>query len=183
MIYDPLIDALAALPLTLLVKAADNQHDPNQTACFCPICKGQSTPHFIIYKNEDGGVYGKPMQRWACTKTKRSGYGAIELMAAILNVSLEASNLKKVCKKLADKAGYESPILESDFKNWDFAEQPQDILTISAVVTHSPEALREQVLVFLVLVLLAVLVNGRKRIGLSTGFTAITTVEHRVTLY
>ena len=65
MIYDPLIDALAALPLTLLVKAADNQHAPNQTACFCPICKGQSTPHFIIYENEDGGVYGKPMQRWA----------------------------------------------------------------------------------------------------------------------
>lgn len=141
MIYDPLIDALAALPLTLLVKAADNQHDPNQTACFCPICKGQSTPHFIIYENEDGGVYGKPMQRWACTKTKRSGYGAIELMAAILNVSLEASNLKKVCKKLADKAGYESPILESDFKNWDFSDQPQDILTISSKTDFTPQDL------------------------------------------
>lgn len=141
MIYDPLIDDLAALPLTLLVKAADNQHDNNQTACFCPICKGQTTPHFIIYKNENGGVYGRPMQRWSCTKTKRSGYGAIELMAAILNISLEANNLKKVCKKLADKAGYESPILENDFKNWDFADQPQKILTVGPKTDFTPQEL------------------------------------------
>lgn len=141
MIYDPLIEELAALPLTLLVKAADNQHDDDHTACFCPICKGQSTPHFIIYKNESGGVYRKPMQRWSCTKTKRSGYGAIELMAAILNVSLEASNLKKVCKQLADKAGYTSPILENNFKNWEFAEVPVEKIQISPKADFTPQEL------------------------------------------
>lgn len=141
MIYDPLIDALAALPLTLLVKAADDQHDDTQTACFCPICKGQTTPHFIIYNNEVGGVYGKPVKKWACTKTYRSGYGAIELMAAIMNVSLEASNLRKVCVKLAEIANVTSDLLEKDFKDKQYIESSQKMVTLSPKTDFTPQEL------------------------------------------
>ena len=57
MIYDPLIDELAALPLNLLIQPADQQTEEGQTACWCPFCKGapasgKSTPHFIIRSEE-----------------------------------------------------------------------------------------------------------------------------------
>ena len=63
MIYDPLIDELAALPLQMLVTPADQQTEEGQLACWCPFCKtapgsqssGQqqkSTPHFIIYQRK-----------------------------------------------------------------------------------------------------------------------------------
>ena len=88
MIYDPLIDELAALPLNLLIQPADQQTEEGQTACWCPFCKGapasgKSTPHFIIYHRRRGGLYGKPVEYWFCTKTRRGGYGAIELFAAM----------------------------------------------------------------------------------------------------
>lgn len=70
MIYDPLIDELAALPLNLLVTPADQQTEEGQTACWCPFCKGNagSTPHFIIYNRKRGGLYGKPVEHWFCTR-------------------------------------------------------------------------------------------------------------------
>ena len=81
--YSPIIDTLAALPLTLLVKPSDTQHDADRIACFCPFCKGKSTtPHFIIFKNIKGGLYGTPVMKWMCTEPKRTGYGAVELLAA-----------------------------------------------------------------------------------------------------
>ena len=39
MIYDPLIDELAALPLQMLVTPADQQTEEGQLACWCPFCK------------------------------------------------------------------------------------------------------------------------------------------------
>ena len=93
MIYDPLIDELAALPLTLLATPASEQTEEGQTACWCPFCKSRKgsdgaefrsdTPHFIIYNRKRGGLYGKPVEHWHCTRTGRSGWGAIELYAAI----------------------------------------------------------------------------------------------------
>lgn len=123
MIFDPLISEIAALPLTMLVRPADAQNDDTQTACWCPFSKeegdGANTPHFIIYKNERGGLYKDPVSRWMCTRTKRQGYGAIELYAAIHNlgfwsehkgcassITVEGENLRKVCRELAVKCGY-----------------------------------------------------------------------------
>ena len=123
MIFEPLISEIAALPLTMLVRPADVQNDDTQTACWCPFSKeegdGANTPHFIIYKNERGGLYKDPVSRWMCTRTKRQGYGAIELYAAIHNlgfwsehkgcassITVEGENLRKVCRELAVKCGY-----------------------------------------------------------------------------
>ncbi len=82
MIYDPLIDELAALPLELLLRPVTEQTEEGQVACACPFCKND-TPHFIIYKHKRGGLYKKPVEHWHCTKTGRSGYGAVELYAAM----------------------------------------------------------------------------------------------------
>ena len=62
MFFHPIINRLANIDLTYLVKPADEQHFEGQTACFCPLCKAAQdaapqTPHFIIYNNERGGLY------------------------------------------------------------------------------------------------------------------------------
>lgn len=113
MLFHPLINELANIDLTLLrgVKKAQEQHIDGQIACFCPFCKdSSSTPHFIIYSNERGGLYdgvgveGNQAKagavRWMCTRTKRSGYGAIELFAAMHNLTLHGWGLLKVCHDL-----------------------------------------------------------------------------------
>lgn len=135
MIYSPLIDELAALPLTMLVRPADEQQVEGQTACWCPFCKAKrgeeqtpGTPHFIIYKQKRGGLYGKPVEFWMCTKTMRSGYGAIELYAAMNNLGfysdgatkrgsliVEGENLRKACRELALKCGYTQEQIEEQF--------------------------------------------------------------------
>ena len=61
MLFHPIINQLANLDMTFLVKPAENQCIEGQTACFCPFCqkeaanddagsKAKQTPHLIIYK-------------------------------------------------------------------------------------------------------------------------------------
>ena len=128
MLYHPIINQLANIPLTYLVKAADEQRFSEQTACFCPFCRqkrtgngvgeiekqnegGSETPHFIIYNNERGGLYNgvgvddnrqakDGAVKWMCTRTGRSGYGAIELYAAIHKLPIHGHGLLKVCHDL-----------------------------------------------------------------------------------
>ncbi len=82
MLFDPLIDEIAALPLEMLVQPLPTQNDSDRIACLCPLCKASDHP-FIIFKREMGGLYGRPVRRWYCPKTNRGGYGAIELYAAM----------------------------------------------------------------------------------------------------
>lgn len=124
MIYHPIINQLANLDMAFLVKPADEQHIANQTACFCPFCQkkvddgvddsdtpAQQTPHFIIYNNERGGLYdgvgvdddnqaGHGALRWMCTKTGKSGYGALELYAAMRNLPMHGASLLRLCHDL-----------------------------------------------------------------------------------
>ena len=121
MIYHPIINQLANLDMAFLVKPADEQHIANQTACFCPFCQkkaddgmddsdtpAKQTPHFIIYHNERGGMYdgvgvdddnqaGHGALRWMCTKTGKSGYGALELYAAMRNLPMHGASLLRLC--------------------------------------------------------------------------------------
>lgn len=124
--FHPLINELANISLTYLVKPADEQVIEGQTACFCPFCgkkgrdanvnaSGTSTdsPHFIIYNDERGGLYSGVgvdnslakggAVRWMCTKTGKKGYGALELFAAIHNLPLNGFSLLRVCKGLVEK--------------------------------------------------------------------------------
>lgn len=124
MIYHPIINQLANLDMAFLVKPADEQHIANQNACFCPFCQkkaddgmddsdtpAQQTPHFIIYHNERGGMYdgvgvdddnqaGHGALRWMCTKTGKSGYGALELYAAMRNLPMHGASLLRLCHDL-----------------------------------------------------------------------------------
>lgn len=119
MFFHPIINRLANIDLHLLVKPAHEQHIEGQTACFCPICKkGQDadadvkqTPHFIIYENERGGLYSgvgvddnrmaeHGAVKWKCTHTGKTGYGAIELYAAKMNLPMHGYSLQRICKRL-----------------------------------------------------------------------------------
>ena len=124
MLFHPIINRLANIDLTSLVKPANEQRFDGQTACFCPFCqknaqgddmgKSGQTPHFIIYNNERGGLYNgvgvddnrmaqHGAQRWMCTKTGKTGYGAIELYAAIHNLPMHGQNLQRICKALVTR--------------------------------------------------------------------------------
>ena len=124
MLFHPIINRLANIDLTSLVKPADEQRFDGQTACFCPFCqknaqgddmgKSGQTPHFIIYNTERGGLYNgvgvddnrmaqHGAQRWMCTKTGKTGYGAIELYAAIHNLPMHGQNLQRICKALVTR--------------------------------------------------------------------------------
>ncbi len=125
MIYHPIINQLANLDMAFLVKPANEQHIANQTACFCPFCQkkaddgvddnadtpAQQTPHFIIYNNERGGLYDgvgvddnnqaeHGALRWMCTKTGKSGYGTLELYAAMRNLPMHGASLLRFCHDL-----------------------------------------------------------------------------------
>lgn len=162
MIYDPLIDELAQLPLTLLVSPAEKQTVEGQKACWCPLCKEKGgTPHFIVYQRERGGLYGKPMEHWFCTKTLRGGYGAIELYAAINglgywwrrdNHSMQTficvgEDLRQACVGLAEKAGYTKEeiqeripqLLKRDYR--EKALRPQQGLTFEPKTDFTPQDL------------------------------------------
>lgn len=118
MIYDPLITDIAVIPLELLVRPVAEQHEEGKMACLCPFCKSSASPHFIIYRNKRGGLYERPVERWMCTKTGRSGYGAIELHAAITGRGAwrrdsdsspytflcEGEDLRHVCLELCERA-------------------------------------------------------------------------------
>lgn len=121
MLFHPIINRLANIDLLTLVKPADDQHFEDQVACFCPFCQKQSadgvsdgckqTPHFIVYKNECGGLYNgvgvddnrlakQGAVHWKCTKTGRQGYGALELYAAMRNMPMHGASLLRLCKDL-----------------------------------------------------------------------------------
>lgn len=121
MLFHPIINRLANIDLLSLVKPADDQHFEGQVACFCPFCQKQSadgvsdgckqTPHFIVYKNERGGLYNgvgvddnrlakQGAVHWKCTKTGRQGYGALELYAAMRNMPMYGASLLRLCKDL-----------------------------------------------------------------------------------
>ena len=119
MFFHPIINRLANIDLHLLVNAANEQRIEGQTACFCPICKrGQDadadvkqTPHFIIYENERGGLYSgvgvddnrmaeHGAVKWKCTRTGKTGYGAIELYAAKMNLPMHGYSLQRICQRL-----------------------------------------------------------------------------------
>ena len=119
MFYHPILNRLANIDLHLLVKPATEQRIEGQTACFCPICKrgqnvdadAQQTPHFIIYKDERGGMYDgvgvddnrmaeHGAVKWKCTRTGKTGYGAIELYAAKMNLPMHGYSLQRICQRL-----------------------------------------------------------------------------------
>lgn len=114
MFYHPILNRIANIDLHLLVKAADEQRIEGQTACFCPVCKSlnvKSTPHLIIYENERGGLYdGTGVEgnrlaehgavKWKCTRTGKSGYGAVELYAAMLHLPMHGYSLQRICQRL-----------------------------------------------------------------------------------
>lgn len=114
MFYHQILNRIANIDLHLLVKAADEQRIEGQTACFCPVCKSfnvKSTPHLIIYENERGGLYdGTGVEgnrlaehgavKWKCTRTGKSGYGAVELYAAMLHLPMHGYSLQRICQRL-----------------------------------------------------------------------------------
>lgn len=119
MFFHPIINRLANIDLHLLVKPANEQRIEGQTACFCPICKkgqdadadAKQTPHFIIYENERGGLYSgvgvddnrmaeHGAVKWKCTRTGKTGYGAIELYAAKMNIPMHGYSLQRICQRL-----------------------------------------------------------------------------------
>ena len=119
MLFHPIINRLANIDLHLLVKAANEQRIEGQTACFCPLCKrgqdasndAKQTPHFIIYDNERGGLYDgvgvddnrlaeHGTVKWKCTRTGKTGYGAIELYAAKMNLPMHGYSLQRICQRL-----------------------------------------------------------------------------------
>lgn len=119
MFFHPIINRLANIDLHFLVKAANEQRIEGQTACFCPLCKrgqdasadAKQTPHFIIYDNERGGLYDgvgvddnrlaeHGAVKWKCTRTGKTGYGAIELYAAKMNLPMHGYSLQRICQRL-----------------------------------------------------------------------------------
>ena len=170
MIYDPFLDELAALPLTLLVKPASEQAVDGQTACWCPFCKnaphkesagGSTTPHFIIFNRRRGGLYGQPVEFWMCTRTKRCGWGAVELYAAMKGLGYwwqqnqyaprtfvcEGEDLRQACIGLCEKAGRS---LEEVKEKWpqlaarDYrrrAVRPQSVVTFEPKTDFTPQDL------------------------------------------
>lgn len=130
MFFHPIINRLANIDLTYLVKPADEQHFEGQTACFCPLCKSAQdatahTPHFIIYNNERGGMYSgvgadnrlaeQGAVKWKCTKTGKTGYGAIELYAAIMNLPMHGASLQRICQRLVKKVYGDSEEVKAAF--------------------------------------------------------------------
>ena len=119
MFYHPIINRLANIDLIPRLKPANEQRIEGQTACFCPICKreqnvdvdAKQTPHFIVYNNERGGLYdgngvdGNRLAehgavKWKCTRTGKTGYGAIELYAAKMNLPMHGYSLQRICQRL-----------------------------------------------------------------------------------
>ena len=127
MLFHPIINRLANIDLTYIVKAADEQRIEGQTACFCPFCakqgeaaaadgkgSGEQTPHLIVYNQERGGLYdGTGVDdnrlarhgavRWMCTKTGKRGYGALELYAAMRNLPMHGASLLRLCRGLVSR--------------------------------------------------------------------------------
>lgn len=168
MIYDPFLDDLAALPLTLLVHPASEQQVDGQLACWCPFCKdsphtdpkpGSNTPHFIIYQRRRGGLYGKPVEFWMCTRTKRCGWGAVELYAAMRGYGYwwqqnqyaprtficEGEDLRRACVELAMKAGNTMDDIKQKWPQLavrDYrkaAVRPQEVLTFEPKTDFTPQ--------------------------------------------
>ena len=172
MIYHPIINQLANLDMAFLVKPADEQHIANQTACFCPFCQkkvddgvddsdtpAQQTPHFIIYNNERGGLYdgvgvdddnqaGHGALRWMCTKTGKSGYGALELYAAMRNLPMHGASLLRLCHDLVvrvygdnEKTRVKWPMLFAKMDYRSIATQTIETFSFLPKVDFNPQEL------------------------------------------
>lgn len=169
MIYHPIIDELAGLPLEMLVRPVPEQHSEDRLSCVCPFCKSPGSPHFVIFRNRRGGLYGKPVQYWMCTKNKLGGYGAIELYAAITgrgawvrhdecsapSFVCVGEDLRHVCLELCERArdnGRKSKeqIREEIAENWpellarDFrteAVRPQEAVSYQIKTDFTPQDL------------------------------------------
>ncbi len=168
MIYHPLIDEFAALPLEMLAQPVQEQPEEGVVACRCPLCGSADHAHFFIYRRKRGGLYGKPVEKWVCSRTQRSGYGAIELQAAIsgrgawVRYSPQApqsflcvgEDLRRVCLALCERtlADGRSPedvraeiaakwpeLLARDFRS--MAPRPQDEVSIEIKSDFTPQDL------------------------------------------
>ncbi len=152
MLYHPIMNQLANIDMTFLVKPADEQNIENQIACFCPFCQkkvaddgasddahSKQTPHFIIYKNQRGGLYNgvgvdgnKQAEhgaiRWMCTKTGKSGYGALELYAAMRNLPMHGASLLRLCHDLVARVYGDN---EQTRAKWPMLFAKMDYRTIS----------------------------------------------------
>ena len=146
------MNQLANIDMTFLVKPADEQNIENQIACFCPFCQkkvaddgasddahSKQTPHFIIYKNQRGGLYNgvgvdgnKQAEhgaiRWMCTKTGKSGYGALELYAAMRNLPMHGASLLRLCHDLVARVYGDN---EQTRAKWPMLFAKMDYRTIS----------------------------------------------------
>lgn len=165
MFYHPIIDTLASQPLTYLVTPAAEQKIEGQTACFCPFCRqkrvagaggvtkqnqnGSETPHFIIYHQMKGGVYGsndgQGVERWQCTRTGRRGYGALELYAAIHGLTLEGEDLRRAC--FGFLRDHTSMSIDEIRERWPELMRPEDkdsLNTWSRLGVYTIEEKREQ---------------------------------------
>lgn len=166
MFFHPIINRLANIDLHLLMKSATEQRIEGQTACFCPICKrGQDadadvkqTPHFIIYENERGGMYSgvgadnrqaeQGAVKWKCTKTGKTGYGAIELCAAIMNLPMHGASLQRICQRLVKnvygdseevKAAFPEVFAKMDYRT--IAQQTIETFSFMPKTDFSPQEL------------------------------------------
>lgn len=174
MLFHPIINRLANIDLLFLVKQADEQHFQDQTACFCPFCQkrmgdgteasvgksdGHDTPHFIIYKDDRGGLYNEVgvdddrraqqgAVHWKCTKTGKQGYGALELYAAMRNLPLHGANLLRLCRDLAvrvygdnDKTRAAFPMLFGKMDYRTIAPQTIDTFSFMPKADFNPQEL------------------------------------------
>ena len=170
MLFHPIINQLANLDMTFLVKPAENQCIEGQTACFCPFCqkeaanddagsKAKQTPHLIIYKDERGGLYNgvgvdddrqaeHGAVRWMCTKTGKHGYGALELYAAMRNLPMHGASLLRLCHDLvvrvygdAENVRAKYPMLFSKMDYRTIAVQNIDTFSFIPKVDFNPQEL------------------------------------------
>ena len=170
MLFHPIINQLANLDMTFLVKPAENQCIEGQTACFCPFCqkeaanddagsKAKQTPHLIIYKDERGGLYSgvgvdddrqaeHGAVRWMCTKTGKHGYGALELYAAMRNLPMHGASLLRLCHDLvvrvygdAENVRAKYPMLFSKMDYRTVAVQNIDTFSFIPKVDFNPQEL------------------------------------------
>lgn len=107
MTFDRIIETLAHYPLEKMLTVSSHQDRDDSTLCSCPLCDGDND-HFRIYRDKDGGAYEKRCTMWRCQRTGKFGYGAVELQAAIMGLSMEGKNLYRVLWALAERIGFEN---------------------------------------------------------------------------
>lgn len=124
------------------INVAQNQYDNEVTAYFCPFCKGDKTPHFNINNgNRRGGIYNS--LQFSCPKRKITGYGAIELEAAISGRKASGEGLIEVLNSLsAIFSETEARELKEENRNgFTSLCNPQQAFTYEVMDDFTPEGL------------------------------------------